>query len=239
MIITFNDTIIEYGGTILDFPTSSTPTPTPSSTIKLLVLGDLNASTVATSIGSQLTTLGYSGFTTSGVTMGTTFSGTGLNPNNYNCILYYTNSSQTGANALTTSLLNYVSLGGHLITGVFTWNLRPANWNYSGLTNFVGGVNQTSNNTNITVLQSHPIFNGVSSAITNNTSYFVNDIVNIQPGSTTLANFSSNSRPFLAIRTIGTANLVSINTFPSGISTYSNMRRLFTNSVLWVTGIIT
>jgi hypothetical protein len=236
MIVSNNNTIIEFNGFAIQYVA---PTPTPTTNIRLLVLGDLNAATVATNISSQLTTLGYSGFTTSGITMGTTYTGSGLTPTDFNCILYYTNSSQTGSSALTTNLLNYVSLGGHLITGVFTWNLRPVNWNYSGLTNFVGGVSQTANNTNITILQSHPIFNGVSSAITNNTSYFVNDIVSTQPGSTTLANFASNSRPFLAIRTIGSSRLVSVNTFPAGMPTFTNMRRLFTNTVLWATGIIT
>ena len=160
----------------------------------------------------------------------------------YNCILYYTNSSQTGSNDLPNNLLNYRNLGGHLITAVFTWNIRPTTWNYLNLTNFVGTVNQTFNNTNINVLISHPIFSGVSSAITNNTSYYVDDIVSTQSGSTTLANFSSNNRPFLAIRTVttsgNTSNLISINTWPGGISSYTNMRRLFTNAALWSVGLI-
>jgi hypothetical protein len=236
MIVSNNNTIIEFNGLVIDY---TEPTSTPTTNIKLLVLGDASAATVSTNISSQLTTLGYSGFITSGITMGTTYTGAGLTPTDYNCILYYTNSTQTGSSNLTTNLLNYLSLGGHLITGVFTWNLRPTNWVYSGLTNFVAPVGQTANNTNITTLQSHPIFNGVSSAITNNTSYFVNDIISVQPGSTTLANFSSNSRPFLAIRTVGSSRLVSVNTFPAGIPTYANMKRLFANTVLWVTGIIT
>lgn len=236
MIISHNNIIIDFNGNMVDHTVPSSPS---SGGVRLLVLGDGNAPTVASNILSQFTTLGYSGFTASGVTMGTTYTGSGLTPSNYNCIIYYTNSSQTGANALTTNLLNYVSLGGHLITAVFTWNLRPTNWVYSGLTNFVGTVNQTSNATNITILQSHSIFNGVSSAITNNATYFVNDIVSTQPGSTTLANLASNSRPFLAIRTVGSSKLVSINTFPPGMTTYANMKRLFANSVLWSTGIIT
>ena len=48
-----------------------------------------------------------------------------------------------------TSLLNYRNLGGNIVTGVFTWNLRPVGWSDSNLTNFVGSVSQTNNNTNI------------------------------------------------------------------------------------------
>jgi len=267
MIYEFNGTIIEFNGqiialtgetptptitptptpTITPTPTPTptvTPTPTPaptpsSSELRLLVLGDASANTVATSLSGLTTSLGYTVASVTGITMGTTYTGAGLSPNDYNCILYYTNSSQIGSTALTTNLLTYLSNGGNLVTGVFTWNLRPSNWSYSGLTNFVGGVNQTSNNTNINVLQSHPIFSGVSSAITNNQSYFVNDIVSIQPGSTTLANLTSNSRPFLTIRTTATSRLVSVNTFPPGVTSYTNMRRLYTNSVLWAAGIIT
>lgn len=261
MIYEFNGSIIEFNGqiialtgetptpTITPTPTPTvTPTPTPSPTpaptpssseLRLLVLGDASANTVATSLSGLVVSLGYSVTSVTGITMGTTYTGAGLSPINYNCILYYTNSLQYGSTALTTNLLTYLSNGGNLVTGVFTWNLRPSNWSYSGLTNFVGTVNQTSNNTNINVLQSHPIFSGVSSAITNNQSYFVNDIVSIQPGSTTLANLTSNSRPFLTIRTTATSRLVSVNTFPPGVTSYANMRRLYTNSVLWAAGIIT
>jgi hypothetical protein len=236
MIISYNGTILSLNNTIFDFQPPSVPS---SSNLRLLVLGDASAATVATNIRNQLATLGFSGSSTvSGITMGTTYSASGLTPSMYNCVLYYTNSSQTGSAALPASLLNYRNLGGHIITAVFTWNLRPSGWSYPNLTNFVGTVNQTSNNTNINVLISHPIFSGVSSAITNNQSYFVNDIVSTQSGSTTLATFTSNSRPFLAIRTVGSAKLISINTFPVGMSSYTNMRRLFTNAALWAVGLI-
>jgi len=235
MIVSYNGNIVSFNNSMVDFPVTSTPTLT--SNLRLLILGDLNASTVRTNISSQLTTLGYSGFTISAITMGTTYSGSGLTPTDYNCVLYYTNSSQIGSTSLPANLLNYRNLGGNIITAVFTWNLRPVGWSYSDLTNFVAPVNQSSDNTNINILTEHPIFLGVSSAITNNNSYFVNDIVSIQSGATTLATFRSNGRPFLATRTIGSSRLVSVNTFPPGVSTFTNMRRLFTNSVLWAAGI--
>jgi hypothetical protein len=236
MIVSYNGNIVSLNGSIVDYPTTPTAITASTSNLRLLILGDSSASTVGTNISSQLTTLGYSGFTISAITMGTTYSASGLTPSDYNCILYYTNSSQTGSNALPNNLLTYRNLGGNIVTGVFTWNLRPTGWSDANVTNFVG-ANQTSNNTNINVLINHPIFSGVSSAITNNTSYFVNDILSTQSGSTTLANLSSNGRPFLAIRTVGSSRLVSVNTFPVGISTFTNMRRLFTNSVLWAVGI--
>jgi hypothetical protein len=233
MILSYNGTIVSLNNSMIDFPVTSVPT----SDLRLLILGDVSVSSVRTSISSQLTTLGYSGFTVSAITMGITYSGSGLTPTDYNCILYYTNSSQYGSTSLPANLLTYRNLGGNIVTSVFTWNLQPVGWSYSDLTNFVGPVNQTNNNTNINILTSHPIFLGVSSAITNNTSYFVNDIVSIQSGATTLANLSSNGRPFLTTRTVGSSRLVSVNTFPVGVTSFTNMRRLFTNSILWAAGI--
>lgn len=225
--------------------TSNTPTPTltptnaaSGSSLRLLILGDNNSSSVSTNISNQLNTLGYSGFTISAVTMGTTFTASNVSPSMYNCILYYTNSGQQGATSITNNLINYLSLGGNLITGVFTWNIRPTGWVYSALTNFVGPVNQSSNNMNITIQQGHPILSGVSTAITNSQTFFINEVVSAQTGSLTIATLTSPNYPFVSIRTVGLSRLVSINTFPPGVSSYASMRRLFTNSVLWSTGII-
>lgn len=228
MIVSYNNNIVSFNNVIVD----SIPPK-----LKLLILGDSNANTVKTNISNQLTTLGYSDFTISAITMGTTYSGSGLTPTDYNCILYYTNSSQYGSASLPTNLLNYRNLNGNIVTAVSSWALRPAGWSDSNLTNFVGPVSQVVNRNNINILTNHPIFLGVSSAITDNFSFIVNNVVSIQPGATNLATFSSNGRPFLATRTVGSSRLVSVNTFPIGINTYSNMRRLITNSVLWAAGI--
>ena len=238
MIVSYGGNILSFNGSILSYQTPTSPPV--SSNLRLLILGDTSVSTVVTNIRSQLSILGYSGSSTvSGITMGTTYSASGLTPSDYNCVLYYTNASQIGSTSLTSNLLNYRNLGGNIVTGVFTWNLRPVGWSDSNVTNFVGaGVNQTNNLSNINIIVNHQIFSGVSSAITNNNLYFTDDVTTTQSGSTTLATLASNGRPFLAIRTVGSSRLVSVNTFPPGVSSYANMRRLYTNAVLWAVGLI-
>ena len=112
---------------------TSAPAPAPPPTLNLLVLGDSGASNIATGITTRLTALGYTGFTVNSVTIGTSYTGSTdlANTNTYNTVLLYTNSSQTGAPALSTNLKNWVALGGNLVTGTFIWNLYPSGFDFT------------------------------------------------------------------------------------------------------------
>ena len=100
-----------------------------SSNLRLLIIGDTNASTIQQFISSGLTSQGVTNYTISAVTASTTFAGTSTMANDYDTILYYTNSSQIGSTGLTSNLTTFVNAGGGLVTGVFFWNLRPINMN--------------------------------------------------------------------------------------------------------------
>ena len=121
---------------------SGTPTKTPTPTIttspnytpialKLLVLGDGNASSVASTLGTGLTAQGYSGFITSGVTMSTTYTGSELTGSNWNVVLYYTNSGQIGSTSLSNNLRTFVNNGYGLVTATFAWNIYPVGFDHT------------------------------------------------------------------------------------------------------------
>jgi hypothetical protein len=218
--------------------TSITPTPTPTSgatsVLRLLILGDAQVSTLSGQVSNEIVSLGYPTPTISAVTISTTYSGTGLSSSSWDVVLYYTNSSQTGAVALNTSLRNYVDNGGNLVTGTFIWNLRPIGFDFT-LTPYVGTVNQSSDPTgNMTVNVIHPITNGVGTALTGGIAILNNLVTTLQSGSTTIATYTSGGYPIVGINTIGSSRLVGINGyFASYVATRANLRRLITNAVLW------
>ena len=220
-------------------PTSTiTPTPTPSSgassALRVLVLGDSNASTMATQISNEIVLLGYPTPTTSAVTISTTYTGSGLTTSNFDVVVYYTNSSQVGATTLTTSLRNFVNSGGSLITATFIWNLRPVGFDFT-LTPYVGPANQSTDSTgNMTVSVVHPITTGVGTNLTSGGTIQNNLVTTLQSGATTIATYTSGGYPIVGINTVGTARLVGLNLyFPSYLSTRANLRRLVANAVLW------
>ena len=264
MIITHNGSILQFNGQIIDLEVGSSPTPTPtptitptpsitptitptstitptptpssgaSSALRVLVLGDGNASTMATQISNEIVLLGYPTPTTSAVTISTTYTGSGLTTSNFDVVVYYTNSGQIGATTLTTSLRNFVDSGGNLVTATFLWILRPTNFDYT-LTPYVGIVNQSTDSTgNMTVSVVHPITTGVGTNLTSGGTVQNNLVTTLQSGATTIATYTTSGVPLVGINTIGTARLVGINLyFPSYLSTRANLRRLVTNGVLW------
>jgi hypothetical protein len=215
-----------------------TPTPTPTSgatsALRLLILGDTQVSTVSGQVSNEIVTLGYPTPTISAVTISTTYSGTGLSSSSWDVVLYYTNSSQTGAVALNTSLRNYVDNGGNLVTCTFIWNLRPLGFDFT-LTPYVGTVNQSSDGTgNMTVSVVHPITNGVGTSLTGGNAIPNNLVTTLQSGATTIATYTSSGYPIVGINVVGTSRLVGINGyFVTSLSTRANLRRLVTNAILW------
>lgn len=204
----------------------------PSGALRVLVIGDTSVNSVQQYLSSGLTSQGVTNYTISGVTASTTYSGTTTLSSNYDAILYYTNSTQYGSTGLTGNLTTFVNNGGGLVTGVFMWNLRPSNFNYQ-LTAFSGSVNQSSATQTWTGNTLHPILSGVSSAITNS-SYFINVLVDNSAGSTTIARIVPSNTPYVGVNsTTYTGRIASINTFPVGMSSNTNMRVLFARAVMW------
>ena len=206
-------------------------TPQPSGTLRLLIIGDSSVNTVSQFISSGFTGQGITNFTISAVTAGLTYSGTSNMASSYDAILYYSNSSQYGTNALTNNLTTFVNAGGGLVTGTFIWNIRPANFNYQ-LTAF-SAAGQSSSVQTWTASTSHPILSGVSSAITNS-SYFINSLSSASGGSTIIARLTPSNIPYVGVNsTTYAGRIVSVNTFPPGMQTYPNMRALFARAVMW------
>lgn len=224
------------GAGILD---QSTPAPGPTGPIKFLMLGDGSSASNVTQIVSEITALGY---TISGdyAVIGTTYTGAtaGITPTNYDVVLYQTNASQTGAVGLNTTLRSYVDAGGHLITSTFVWNLKPIGFDYT-LTPWLGGVGQSSGNGNMTTTITHPITNNVATSLTGGATILNNTVTTLQSGATLLATYTTGGAPLVAINTVGSSKLVGLNLFWSGgLGTYTNIRRLVANSILWTKGII-
>jgi hypothetical protein len=235
MIITHNNLILNNNGIIIgDLTYNIQPVPPTPSTLRILVIGDANTSTVSTNLSSEIVLLGYNTPTITSQILGTTYTGSDINTNTYDVVLYWTNSSQTGAPALSTNLRSFVDSGGGLVTGTFIWNLRPTGFDYN-LTPYVGTVNQSSNGSgNMTIVVSHPITNNLNTGITNNNLIQNNLVTTLTSGSTTIATYTIGGTPYVGVNTVGTARLVGINGyFGSVMGIRANLRRLVTNSVLW------
>jgi hypothetical protein len=214
----------------------SDPVPPPQA-LRLLILGDLNVSTVSSSINSRLTALGYTDYSITARSLGTTETGADLNTNNYNVLFIWTNSSQTGAVALGTAVQNFVNAGGHVVSGTFIWSLRPTGYPLT-TTPFTATAQSSDSTGNMTVSVVHPITTGVGTTLTNNNSIFNNGNVGLQSGTSVIATFTSSGVPMVGIRTLGSSNLVGFNIGVYSLPFYTNLRNLVINGILWTIGLI-
>lgn len=219
--------------TLTQTPTTTpTPTPTKSNNLRVLMLGDGQASTVAGFISSYLTTTGNP-ITYSAVTMGTTYTGSGnITKANYDVVMIYTNSSQIGTTTMANALTTFVGQGGSIVSGTFLWNLYPSGYNFTGTTTF--NTNAQSNPPGTyTVVSATTITNGIGSPLP---TFFSNGSVPIVSGSVELAKYTDNT-PLLYTRNVGSAKLVSINAFPANITSNSSpICKIFGNAILYAGG---
>ena len=228
-------------------PTSSiTPTITPTLTVtpsqtpaassqkRILFLGDGSVGTVATNVSTYLTNIGEP-ITYSAVTMSTTYAGAGMSTANYDAVVMYTNSSQTGAAGLSTALTNYVNSGGHLITGVFIGNLYPSGFSHSTLTAFSSNAQSNDATGNFTVSTATKITDNIGTTFGGFS--FTNGNPSLTSGATLYASYTSGTK-LLAMKTVGSANLISINTFFGSItSSSSTLCKMVGNSIMYATGV--
>lgn len=216
-----------------------TPTVTPSISyvpgIRVHVLGDTDAANVASSISSELSTLGYSANVTSQV-LGTTYTGADLSTSLYDVVVMYTNASQIGATGLSSNISSFQGAGGHFIASTFLWNLYPADFDFN-LTPWTGPVGQTTvSPATLNNIVAHPITLGVTTTVSPST-LLVNTVSTLQSGAQQLADFNGGQK-FLAIRDTGTSKQVGVNGFLGSISTSPGLRRYVANSILWTVGMI-
>lgn len=199
--------------------------------MKLLVAGDTSSANVASSLRTRFASQGLTGYTVSSQIINTTYTGSDLTTANYNVVLYYTNAGQVGASSLSANLKNYVASGGNLVTGTFLWNISPSGFDLT-ITPFTGNTQSSNPTGNMTIDVVHPITTGINTAITNG-GIALNNVVTMQTGSTKIASYTTGGQPYVGIGTTGASRFVGINTYVGLIPSYTNMRNLTGNAVLW------
>lgn len=222
--------------TILADPANSCPISVFSVTpdappLKLLVLGDTLASTVASVIAARLTALGYTGFTVDSATIGTTYTGNTLKIANYNTALIWTNSSHTGATGFGAAIRSFVNAGGNVVSSTFIWNLYPSDMDFT--TTPFQARGQSNDSTAIMIIDVvHPITTGVTLSLNGGNTVLTNGAVVLQSGATRLARFTATGDTVVGINTVGTARLVGLNLYISNLAS-TPIRDLTVNACLW------
>ena len=168
--------------------------------------------------------------------MSTTYAGSGLTSSGYDVVVIYTNASQIGANGLGNTLTEFVSSGGHIISGVFLWNLYPSGFTHSSLTPFESTGAQSQTTGNFTFSTSISISNGLNSTLGGGT-FFTNGDPTLSSGAVLHATFTSDGRKLLAIKEVGCSKLIGINTWFGSISSNtSTLCKMLGRSILYSVG---
>lgn len=202
---------------------------------RILFLGDASVNTVASNISTYISATGQS-ITYSAVTMGTTYTGDGgITTAEYDAVFIYTNGGQTGGAGIGTAIQNYVNSGGNVISGVFLWNVYSLGFPHSAVTAFNVTNVQSNSVGSFSVVTPSPITNGIGTSLP---ASFSNGSPTLSSGAQQLATFT-NGVNCLAVRTVGSSTLVSINAWPPNISSSSStICKMFGNSILYATGAI-
>jgi len=214
--------------------TTITPTPSPTpGQLKVLFLGDASVTSIASNINTYITTTGQS-ISYSAVTMSTSYTGSGnITKANYDVVMIYTNSGQIGTTTMANALTTFVGQGGSVVSGTFLWNLYPVGYNFTGTTAF--NINGQSNPPagNIIITSATTITNGIGLTMP---TTFNNGGITLNSGSAQLATYSDGTN-LLALKTIGSSTIISINASPINIiNSTSTITKMFGNAILYAGG---
>ena len=167
--------------------------------------------------------------------MSTTYSGSGLTSSGYDVVVIYTNGSQVGASGLSDSLLEFVNSGGHIISGVFLWNLYTSGFTHSSLTPFLATDTQSTIGGNFTFSTSISIADGLNSTFGG--TPFTNGNPTLSSGAVLHASYTPSGVKLLAIKEVGCSKLIGINTwFGSITSNTSTLCKMLGRSILYSVG---
>ena len=202
---------------------------------RILFLGDGSVNDVASNISTYISATGQS-ITYSAVTMGTTYTGGGgITTAEYDAVFIYTNGGQTGGAGIGTALQNYINSGGNVISGVFLWNVYASGFQHSAVTAFNVTNVQSNSVGSLNVVTPSPITNGIGTSLP---SSFSNGSPTLSAGAQQYATFTDGVN-CLAVKTVGSSTLVSINAFPANINnSTSTLCKMFGNAILYATGAI-
>lgn len=213
----------------------------PSGTYRVLIVGDSSVSAIPTPLQTAKTALGYSSVTLTITTVAVSgsYNGTDITTANYEAIMVYTNGGITYNATVGTNIASFAAAGGVVITMVFCWSIRIANYPFTTtpLNYNQGGTTQQQNGTNGNRTDSvvHPITTGITTSTTGGVATFYQDFLGVSDGnSTIISTFTSNSLPMIAVRTGATGiRSVSINLFGLYASSNTPIAQLVVRSILW------
>lgn len=202
---------------------------------RVLFLGDTTVGTVASNIDAYITGTGNQ-ITATTQTLGTSYDGSDISTNDFDVVLMYTNGGQTGSASLPGNLVNFVNAGGSLVTGVFLWNIYPSGFDHSQITAFQKTDSQSHPaGGSIIITSPTAITNGIGTTMP---TFFDNGNPSLSSGATLLATYSDGDN-LLAVKTVGSSTLVSINAAPLNInSSSSTITKMFGNAILYAGGVI-
>lgn len=245
--VTYNITlkaVNAIGDSVASASVSVTPFAPITGSPNVLILGDSNATLVASSLQSAKTDLGYVGtmtITTKNL-IGADNSYTGSDLASYNVVILYTNGGPSPSATLGTNLNAFVAGGGHLIMGVFAWgNVTQFPINYSSYSTYNYSGSQSSTGSFITYIGTHPITSAVS-----NSGLVISGSdtpsITTTTSATAIADYSSDNNHFIAVKQNGSSKLVGINLyFPTGYSSTSEkaINKYLCASIYWCIGSLT
>lgn len=207
----------------------------PSGTLRLNIIGDASVRSVATSLATARTALGYSNVTISYTsTLLNNYTGSNLTTANFDTLLVYTNGGITFNTNFGSNLNNYITSGGSVVFGVFCWGNVPAltNFTYSNSPYAYKG-SQGNQIATMTKNVSHPITSNINTAITTSATFYTPTVV-VQSNATSIASFPDGTS-MVAYQT--SPRRVGVNLF--AVVGTSNGYQLFLNSILWAGGLLT
>jgi hypothetical protein len=213
------------------------PSNVPSGNSKMIILGDASVSNVKSYITTAQTTLGYGGdLTIDTQQLNVSPSYTGDNLATYDVVIILTNGGLNLNATLGDNLNTFVANGNHLIMMSFCWG------NVSAISNFDYGSNSVwvykgtygfvSMGT-YTIEGVHPITTGLSTSSGLGVQNIPNPIT-LTSDATTIAAYEDGTSA-IAVKTIGSSNLVGFNAYPPGSST-ANFYKYVVNAIYWVRG---
>lgn len=218
--------------------------------LRLLILGDSTVDTAKSALTTRFSELGYTNnITITSRQLGTTEAGTDISKSNYDVLLYYTNTSQTGTATLFDQIATFISNGGGFVNAANSWRNYPSNFPSGSFASYNAFMSANSAFTTITGVQqaetgtmnvavASVITDGLNTAIFSGGSGFRNGNPSAIAGGTKLATYTPSGNSLLAIGTNGSTRLVSLNVYIGSLDTLPNLRNLVANSILYANNLI-
>lgn len=204
----------------------------PSGTMRVNVIGDANIATVITGLNTARTALGYSNVTmTYTNTPMTNYNGSNLTSANFDAAFVYTNGGITYNASFGTNLNAFITAGGPVVFGVFTWGNPAAitNFTYANSPYAFRGT-QSSQTATMTKTVASPITANISTTVAGSTFY--NPSIVVQATATSIATFPDGTS---MVATQTGPRRVGVNLFPLNTAV---AYQLFLNSLLWSGGLL-